>query len=227
MMRYHGKNIHVTGTTDGLRDSLEERLIRAGASIVSDNADSELTVGINQKEGCDISIVPLGTESPESKIVIELEDVIIPGSTESWGNQMMLDWVRQIKNEIEPEIEHVDRFWVNVRDVTDAITCLCMNEKEPNLSGRFRMCGRRAWSSENVIDEIRILWERYNNAINHSHTIESLSEIPSPVRGIYSEKSETPDLGGIHQALIASGSEGWHPVVPMRVSIMEMIALTD
>ena len=89
------------------------------------------------------------------------------------------------------------------------------------------MCGRRAWSSENVIDEIRILWERYNNAINHSHTIESLSEIPSPVRGIYSEKSETPDLGGIHQALIASGSEGWHPIVPMRVSIMEMIALTD
>ena len=184
-------------------------------------------MGVNQKDKCDIAIVPQGSESPKTKIVIELEDVIIPGGGESWGNQIMIDWVRQIKEKIEPGIEPVDRFWVNVRDVTDAITCLCMNEKEPNLSGRFRMCGRRAWSSENVIDEIRILWERYNNAINHSHTIESLSEIPSPVRGIYSEKSETPDLGGIHQALIASGSEGWHPVVPMRVSIMEMIAHTD
>ena len=221
------KNIHVSGTSDGLKEALEERLIRAGASIVADPADSELTVGVNQKDKCDIAIVPQGSESPKTKIVIELEDVIIPGGGESWGNQIMIDWVRQIKEKIEPGIEPVDRFWVNVRDVTDAITCLCMNEKEPNLSGSFRMCGRRAWSSENVIDEIRILWERYNNAINHSHTIESLSEIPSPVRGIYSEKSETPDLGGIHQALIASGSEGWHPVVPMRVSIMEMIALTD
>ena len=221
------KNIHLSGTSDGLKEALEERLIRAGASIVADPADSELTVGVNQKDKCDIAIVPQGSESPKTKIVIELEDVIIPGGGESWGNQIMIDWVRQVKEEIEPVIEPVDRFWVNVRDVTDAITCLCMNEKEPNLSGSFRMCGRRAWSSENVIDEIRILWERYNNSINHSHTIESLSEIPSPVRGIYSEKSETPDLGGIHQALIASGSEGWHPVVPMRVSIMEMIALTD
>tara|TARA_Y100001954_G_scaffold9999_1_gene10026 strand:- start:45 stop:716 length:672 start_codon:yes stop_codon:yes gene_type:complete len=221
------KNIHLSGTSDGLKQALEERLIRAGASIVADPGDSELIVGVNQKDKCDIAIVPQGSESPKTKIVIELEDVIIPGGGESWGNQIMKDWVRQIKEDIEPVIEPVDRFWVNVRDVTDAITCLCMNEKEPNLSGRFRMCGRRAWSSENVIDEIRILWERYNNAINHSHTIESLSEIPSPVRGIYSEKSETPDLGGIHQALIASGSEGWHPIVPMRVSIMEMIALTD
>jgi len=221
------RNVHVFGKSDGLREALEERLQRAGASIVEDPADSELIVGVNQEEGCDIAILPLGSKSPKTKAVIELGDVIIPGSGGNWGNQIMIDWVRQIKEKIEPGIEPVDRFWVNVRDVTDAITCLCMNEKEPNLSGTFRMCGRRAWSSEDVIDEIRILWERYNNAINHSHTIESLSEIPSPVRGIYSEKSETPDLGGIHQALIASGSEGWHPVVPMRVSIMEMIAHTN
>ena len=221
------KNIHVTGPVDGLKEALEDRLTRAGASIVADPADSELIVGVNQEEGCDIAILPLGSKSPKTKVVIELSDVINPGSGGNWGSQIMIDWVRQIKNEIEPEIEPVDRFWVNVRDVTEAITCLCMSEKEPNLSGTFRMCGRRAWSSEDVIDEIRILWERYNNAINHSHTIESLSEIPSPVRGIYSEKSETPDLSGIHQALIASGSDGWHPVVPMRVSIMEMIAHTN
>ena len=220
------KNIHVTGESDGLKEALEDRLLRAGASIVANPDDSDLIVGVNQEEDCDIAIVPLGSKSPKSKIVIELEDVIIPGGGGNWGDQIMIDWVRQIMNGIEPEIENVDRFWVNVRDVNDAITCLCMNGI-PNLSGTFRMCGRRAWCSEDVIDEIRILWERYNNAINHSHTIESLSEIPSPVRGIYTKKSQTLDLGGIHQALIASGSEGWHPVVPMRVSIMEMIAHTN
>ena len=77
---------------------------------------------------------------------------------------------------------------------------------------------------DDVTDEIRILWERYNNSINHSHTIESLSEVPSPVRGLHSEIEERPDLSKIHDALIMSGGEGWHPLVPMRVSLMEMIA---
>ena len=41
------KNIHVTGPVDGLKEALEERLTRAGASIVADPADSELIVGVN------------------------------------------------------------------------------------------------------------------------------------------------------------------------------------
>jgi len=221
------RNVHVFGKSDGLREALEERLQRAGASIVEDPSDSELVVGIDQQEDCDIAIIPMGSNPPNSTIVVELKDVVIPNGGRNWGNEIMIDWIRQIKLGGEPKTEPRDRFWVNVRDVTEAISCLCMNEKEPNLSGTFRMCGRRAWSSEHVIDEIRILWERYNNAINHSHTIESLSEVPSPVRGIYSERSETVDLGSLHNALIAVGGEGWHPMVPMRVSIMEMIAHND
>ena len=185
------RNVHVFGKSDGLREALEERLQRAGASIVEDPSDSELVVGIDQQEDCDIAIIPMGSNPPKSTIVLELKDVVIPSGGRNWGNEIMIDWIRQIKGGGEPKIEPRDRFWVNVRDVTDAISCLCMNEKESNLSGNFRMCGRRAWSSEHVIDEIRILWERYNNAINHSHTIESLSEVPSPVRGIYSERSES------------------------------------
>ena len=220
-------NVHVFGKSDGLREALEERLQRAGASIVEDPSDSELVLGIDQQEDCDIAIIPMGSSPPKSTIVLELKDVIIPNGGRNWGTEIMIDWIRQIKGGGEPKTEPRDRFWVNVRDVTDAISCLCMNEKESNLSGNFRMCGRRAWSSEHVIDEIRILWERYNNAINHSHTIESLSEVPSPVRGIYSERSESVDLASIHRALIGIGGEGWHPMVPLRVSIMEMIAHTD
>ena len=44
------KNIHLSGTSDGLKQALEERLIRAGASIVADPGDSELVVGVNQKD---------------------------------------------------------------------------------------------------------------------------------------------------------------------------------
>ena len=221
------RNVHVAGISDGLKEALQERLKRSGATIVEDPDESEIIVRIDQKEDCDIAIIPVGSIPPKSPIVIELNDVMIPNGSSSWGNEVMVDWIRQIKSDGELKIESRNRFWVNVRDVTDAISCLCMNNKETNLSGTFRMCGRREWSCKDVIDEIRILWERYNNSINHSHTVESLSEVPSPVRGINSERSETPELGGLHQALISIGAEGWHPLVPMRVSLMEMIAHTD
>ena len=221
------RNVHVAGISDGLKEALQERLKRSGATIVEGPDEAEIIVGIDQKEDCDIAIIPVGSIPPKSPIVIELNDVMIPNGSSSWGNEVMVDWIRQIKSGGELKIESRNRFWVNVRDVTDAISSLCMNIKETNLSGTFRMCGRRKWSCKDVIDEIRILWERYNNSINHSHTVESLSEVPSPVRGIYSERSETPEFGGLHQALIAIGAEGWHPLVPMRVSLMEMIAHTD
>ena len=136
----------------------------------------------------------------------------------------MTDWVNQILNGKKPVPESNIRFWVNVRDVVDAISTICLNKEEKTPNGKYRMCGRRAWEMEDVTDEIRVLWERYNNSINHSHTIESLSEVPSPVRGIHSEVGERPDLSSLHEVLIRSGGDGWHPLVPMRVSLMEMIA---
>ena len=43
------RNVHVSGKSDGLREALEERLQRSGASIVEDPSDSELVVGIDQE----------------------------------------------------------------------------------------------------------------------------------------------------------------------------------
>ncbi|GIS50561.1 MAG: hypothetical protein Ct9H90mP24_8530 [Methanobacteriota archaeon] len=66
----------------------------------------------------------MGSNPPKSTIVLELKDVIIPNGGRNWGNEIMIDWIRQIKGGGEPKIEPRDRFWVNVRDVTDAISCL-------------------------------------------------------------------------------------------------------
>jgi len=201
-----------------------ERLERAGAELVDEPEQAEVTIQIDGQEKCDIAIIPQGSEPPESAIVIELSDVIIPNGDRKWGNDVMTDWVNQILNGKKPVPESNIRFWVNVRDVVDAISTICLNKEEKTPNGKYRMCGRRAWEMEDVTDEIRVLWERYNNSINHSHTIESLSEVPSPVRGIHSEVGERPDLSSLHEVLIRSGGDGWHPLVPMRVSLMEMIA---
>jgi nucleoside-diphosphate-sugar epimerase len=218
------RSVHVSGSSDGLREALVERLERAGAELVDEPEEAEVTIQIDGQEKCDIAIIPRGSQPPESAIVIELSDVIIPNGGRKWGNDVMTDWVNQILNGKKPVPESIIRFWVNVRDVVDAISTICLNKEEKISNGKYRMCGRRAWEMGDVTDEIRVLWERYNNSINHSHTIESLSEVPSPVRGIHSEVGERPDLSSLHEVLIRSGGDGWHPLVPMRVSLMEMIA---
>jgi hypothetical protein len=218
------KSVHVSGPLDGLREALEERIQRAGASIVDMAEKADVTIQIDGQENCDIAIIPHGSGFSNSGIVIELSDVIIPNGGRKWGNGIMIDWIEQIMSGKQPTQESNTRFWINVRDVVDAISTICLNEKENIPDGNYRMCGRRSWEMEDVADEIRVLWERYNNAINHSHTVESLSEVPSPVRGIHSEIAEKPDLSNLHEVLIKIRGDGWHPLVPMRVSLMEMIA---
>ena len=218
------RSVHVSGSSDGLREALEERLERSGAELVDEPDKAEITIQIDSQESSDIAIVPPGSTSPGSGIVIELSDVIIPNGGNKWGNGVMTDWIEKILSGKNPDPEPKIRFWVNVRDVVDAISTICLNGKEKMPNGNYTMCGRRAWQMADVTDEIRVLWERYNNSINHSHTIESLSEVPSPVRGLHSKIEERPDLTKIHEALVMSGADGWHPLVPMRVSLMEMIA---
>ena len=69
-----------------------------------------------------------------------------------------------------------------------------------------------------------MLWGRYKDSLNHSHTIESLSTVPSPVSHEIMIETKRPDLSLLHKLLIKCESEGWHPLVPMRVSLMEIFA---
>ena len=87
------RNVHVSGKSDGLREALEQRLQRAGASIVENPAESELVVGIDQEEDCDIAVIPMGSDPPKSKIVVELKDVVMPNGGRKWGNEIMIDWI--------------------------------------------------------------------------------------------------------------------------------------
>jgi hypothetical protein len=76
-----------------------------------------------------------------------------------------------------------------------------------------------------VISEINLLWHRFTNAITNSHTVESLSGIPSPAAIQYEGKRLRPDLKPLHEAMQNAGrEEGWRPLTPMRVALMEFLA---
>ena len=220
------RSVHLFGPKDGLRDALEDKLTRAGASISEQPSGADLSIGLGSDEECNLAILPTGCTSDRADLVVTLGDVIIPNGSREWGNGDLLDWIEQIKLGETPQTDSEPRYWVNVRDVVDALSTLALRHEGLACRGQIRMCGRRAWRNIDVVDEIRILWERYHNAINHSHTVQSLSGVPSPVRGIHSEQT-SPELGGLHKALIESGGEGWHQLVPMRTSLMELIASTE
>ena len=218
------RSIRLIGQSGGLRTALENRLSRAGANITIDSYNADITIGLASQEKCDLAILPEGMQSENSNLIITLSDVIIPNGGNNWGNGTIIEWVRKVKQGELPEHGSEIRYWVNVRDVADAISIISMSKAGFIKNGKMKMCGRRGWQGKYVIEEIKLLWDRYTNAINHSHTKESLSNIPSPVRGIDSGSTSGPDFQSLHRALIDSGGEGWHPLVPLRTSLMEVIA---
>jgi hypothetical protein len=61
-----------------------------------------------------------------------------------------------------------------------------------------------------------------------THTIESLTNVPSPAAKQIDKPVERPNLGPLHEAMLAAGrEEGWRPLTAMRVGLMELFAHTQ
>ena len=153
------RSIRLIGQSGGLRTALENRLSRAGANITIDSDNADITIGLASQEKCDLAILPEGMHSENSNLMITLSDVIIPNGGNYWGNGIIIEWVRKVKQGELPDYGSEIRYWVNVRDVADAITIISMNIGESVKTGKMKMCGRRGWKGKYVIEEIRLLWD--------------------------------------------------------------------
>tara|TARA_B110000014_G_C20049711_1_gene545989 strand:- start:724 stop:1206 length:483 start_codon:yes stop_codon:yes gene_type:complete len=136
------------------------------------------------------------------------------------GDGPINHWISAVLAGSEPSVDLAIYHWVHIRDAEVAKRILSEN----GVKGTYQLCGRRAWTQEMVVDEIKGLWSRFQNAVEHSHTPESLSEIPSPAAVRYSGERRRPNLGPLHDVLVSCGTDGWRPMVAMRVGLMECIA---
>ena len=151
----------------------------------------------------------------EPLLQIEKIDVYSPN-----GNGPINYWVQEIIEGRMPELDKEIHYWVHVRDVERAVETLQTN----NITGVFSLSGRRAWNQQMVLDEIVRLWLRFQNAVHGTHTAESLSDIPSPAAFQVEEEHIRPNLAPLHEALVICGTDGWRPLIAMRVGLMECIA---
>ena len=95
----------------------------------------------------------------------------------------------------------------------------------------LHMSGRRSWSASDVAVELTTLMRRTIHASSNSFDEEDLSPKSPVLSGdkaavstVTRHSVERPDLAPLHEALVRNQPEGWRPLTPFRVSLMEAIA---
>ena len=217
------KKIFLNGLEDTFYLLLSEKLRSLGGKIVDSNSNSDISVGMGINSTGSVRIIPANQdfETQEGSIIV-IHDLIIPNGGNYWGGREIRTIIQSIINNHKITPTNKINYWVNIRDVVSVISTIIMGKKED--FGILPLCGRRGWSDSDIISETDILWSRYNNSINYSHTTESLANIPSPVRNTEQILDNRPNLKPLHDCIISCGGQGWHPVESMRTSIMELIA---
>ena len=224
------KVVHLLGEQDAVYLALADRLERAGATFTQNKEDADLIISIGANHlptsEIDVAVIPANIVNPNARLVFRVHDILVPQQVNGWGVEILSDWINWVKGGSQgPPPEDIDaRHWVHIRDATDAIVQISLTDGDtPN--GVIDLAGRRAWSSDAVLDEMKLLWRRYTDALHLSHTVESLTNVPSPASQQFEGQISRPDLVPLHNALLASGrEEGWRPLTAMRVGLMELFA---
>lgn len=224
------KVVHLLGEQDAVYLALADRFERAGATLTKNKEDSDLILAIGAyappMSEIDIAVIPAKFSIPNAKLVFRIHDILVPQQINGWGAEILSDWINWVKNGSQGSPpEDIDaRHWVHIRDAADAIVQISLTDTEI-ANGVIDLAGRRAWSSSAVLEEMKLLWKRYTDALHLSHTVESLMNVPSPASNQFEGKISRPNLVPLHNAMIASGrEEGWRPLTAMRVGLMELFA---
>ncbi len=224
------KAVYLVGGQDAVYLALADRFERAGVTLTQNKEDSDLIIAIGANappmSETDIAVIPSNFSTPNAKLTFRIHEILVPQQVNGWGVEIMSDWINWVKegSQGNPPGDIEARHWVHIRDATDAIVQISLTDAEiPN--GVIDLAGRRAWSSNAVLDEMKLLWRRYTDALYLSHTVESLTNVPSPASQQFEGQISRPNLVPLHNAMIASGrEEGWRPLTAMRVGLMELFA---
>ena len=227
------KVVHLLGEQDAVYLAIADRLERAGATFSQNIEDADLIIAVGRisltTSEIDIAIIPAKEKNPNAKLIFRVHDILVPQQVNGWGSKILSDWVDWVKDgsESNPPEDVEARHWVHIRDATDAIAQISLAVDIPdNLIFRYiDVAGRRAWTSNAILDEMKLLWRRYNDSLHLTHTVESLTNVPSPASQQFEGEISRPNLAPLHDAMVATGrEEGWRPLTAMRVGLMELFA---
>ena len=178
------KVVHLLGEQDAVYLAIADRLERAGATFSQNIEDADLIIAVGRisltTSRIDVAVIPAKEKNPNAKIIFRVHDILVPQQVNGWGNKILSDWVVWVKDGSEgnPPQDVEARYWVHIRDATDAIAQISLADVDI-ADEVIDLAGRRAWSSYAVLDEMKLLWRRYTDALHLTHTVESLTNVPS------------------------------------------------
>ena len=224
-VRIHG---HDSLLGQALSNRLERADIEQSHAAVGASADIADTTVVcwdgagTLPESCDLLIRPASVEAPPCTATCELvlHDLYIPGGAGPWGPQeieVALDRHQGMGS--GDSLEEHPRWWLHVRDLLDAVVLLL---HDPPL-GVLHASGRRGWPHDVLLSELDMLWSRLHAVRGSSLSAADLAPAETRLE-VVADRSSRPDLAPLHSALQQAGAEGWHPVIPLRVGLMECIA---
>ena len=224
-VRIHG---HDSLLGQALSDRLERADIEQSHAAVGASADIADTTVVcwdgagTLPESCDLLIRPASVESPPCTATCELvlHDLYIPGGAGPWGPQeieVALDRHQGMGS--GDSLEEHPRWWLHVRDLLDAVVLLL---HEPPV-GMLHASGRRGWPHDVLLSELDMLWSRLHAVRGSSLSAADLAPAETRLEAV-ADRSSRPDLAPLHSALQRAAAGGWHPVIPLRVGLMECIA---
>jgi len=213
----------------------------------SGNTQSFRSIAFGEKVNCDsVDMQVVSNNNGEkqvrlAKTQVLMHDLLLPQPSTYWGPQDIYSWLESLLSDSEIDYAYPTRYWLSIRDAIDGLFSLIALPELP--TGVIDMCGRRAWQPEEVISELSVLTRRTNHAIegNDQALFDAADLVPNSPLGQDSNLKTSsshssvssgptdpnlgrPDLTLLHSSLLQSQPEGWRPLAPFRVSIMEIIA---
>jgi hypothetical protein len=182
--------------------------------------------------------------------VLIIHDLYLPGGDHVWGSPWLESEITSIITGVENSIEKIadTSHWLHVRDLGDVIAELVRVEKN-GIPERMDVCGRREWTDDEVREEVAVLWQRFSalqsgdgvalvesmvesqkqstskfelvHVVNRESGSSGESSNSTNSTGL---KSGRPDLEPLHRTMMQVNGTGFHPSIPLRTGLMEMLA---
>jgi hypothetical protein len=130
-----------------------------------------------------------------------------------------------------PSLDGEGGYWCSINDVSAALVRLL-----PHLAAlekkTYHIAGRRYWTLQETWSEFAVLARRAKAGLSGQFNLEVLAaddSLPIEAQPVSTSRTNParPDIASFHRCLEQHTGEGWRPVMPLRQTLMLVLASLD
>ena len=171
--------------------------------------------------------IDVDTSEIDSHLIIS--HMIPTACDDSWCCPVIENWYNAITNNQTITSDLLPRhWWVSEMDAVDSIVRILVSDQP--FPSNANISGRRAWSDDQTIEEMKLLFSRTMAGKSGMFSAQHLTTPPSPIIEVEAiskvddNEHPRPDLESIHQVLVACDGDGWRPLMTIRSALMMFLA---